>query len=554
MKKLLFLMAAVSMLLTGCNSSGKCAVRSGDDPVDTPYTDKLDFAQKDSLEGKKFAGSDSSTLDHYGYVTLRSVTDGDTANFTQAGYVDASKALVSIKTRFLGINTPESTAKVEPWGKKASNFTKKILTAAQEKADEETAATGKTVYNIALITDVNVFGERDSSGNRWLAFIWYRKDSSSKWRNLNLELVEQGYSRNQNFLDSHICNYRSAFEKAAAKAEKCGYRVYGEEDTDYDYKSTTYEYSLWGIIHHYDEIGITDEGSSGYQLIVTALVVGIQGDNMFLRDVLIDEEQYAAEGESAKYTGLYAYAGYNSALCSTLQNASKKYGGDGTGVGLVVRFYCRATTYSGNVQLSDLKTSSTGKTAFRILTETNFDTYKESLKWSHKYQSGELTYADLNKDITPVSIDGSTIDPANRTDECYYTDLLNYQYNWVKVDVTIRAVSTSTDDDQESVMQRKASGEQYWYKQGTDTKAYTVYAYITGKDGAKILTNLRIDATLSPYISPARFGTDDAFDVNSSESPVGKTFTVTGYLARYFEKFQIQLGNNYANYNYIQDK
>ena len=558
-KKLTFILSLFAMALSACNGGGskKCETPIGDELHATPLTDKLDFAQKDSLEGAKFAGHEGEQLDHYGYVTLRSVTDGDTANFVQEGYVDAANAYVTIKTRFLGVNTPESTAKVEPWGKKASNFTKHVLTEAQAIADQETASSGQKVYNIALITDADPekFGERDSSGNRWLAFVWYRLGSTSKWRNLNLELVEQGYSRNQNFTDSNICNYRQAFEKAGENAEKCGYRVNGQVDKDYDYTATTYEYSLWGVIHHFSEIGITEEGSSGYQLIVTALVVGIQGDSLYLRDVLIDEEQHEAEGENARYAGLYAYAGFNSALCSTLQNASERYGGDGTGVGLIVRFYCRATMYSGNVQLSDLKTSSTGKTAFRIITEQNFDTYKASFSWSHISNTRDLTYADLNKNTTPIEIDTSTIDTAHSSDDCYYTDLLAYQYQWVKVDLVIRSVSPATDDDQESArdVNRSSTGE-YWYKPTTDSKAYTIYAYMVGKDGNKVFTNVRIDNSLTPYPAPALFGTSDEFDCTSDKSPVGKTFTFTGYLARYFEKFQIQLGNNYSSYNYIVAK
>ena len=139
------------------------------------------FAQKDQLEGKKFAGFEGTSYDHVGYVSLRSCTDGDTANFVQDGYVDEFGAYVTIKTRFLGVNTPESTAKVQPWGKKASLFTKGVLEAAQAKADEESAAAGKKIYNIALINSPKTFEEKDSSGGRWLAFIWYRKSSTEKW-------------------------------------------------------------------------------------------------------------------------------------------------------------------------------------------------------------------------------------------------------------------------------------------------------------------------------------------------------------------------------------
>ncbi|MCR5505711.1 MAG: thermonuclease family protein [Bacilli bacterium] len=563
-KKILLILTTAAMLLAGCGGSSKvdCSALSNGS---TPVTDSLKFAQADALEGKKFAGDEGTTLDHYGLVHLRSCTDGDTANFTQDGYVDASKSLVTIKTRFLGVNTPESTAKVEPWGKKASLYTKHILEAA------EADAVKNNTKNIALITDANVFGERDSAGNRWLAFVWYRPTATSQWKNLNLELVELGYSKNQLFEDSSMCNYRSSFEKAEANAIKCGLKVHGETDKDYDYTATTYEYSLWGVIHHYNEIGITDEGSSGYQLIVTAMVVGMAGDNLYLRDVLIDQEQYEKEGEDAQLAGLYAYAGFNSALCSTLQAASEMYGYDGTGVGLVIRFYCRATTYSNNVQLSDLKTGTTGKTALKIITADNFATQKfsngtyakDGLQWSHAYnEKGEdLTFADLTTSTESIAIDTDSISTQNGNEDNLYPDFLAYQYQWVDTEVEIRSVTTAEDDDQDSSGLVDRASNKYWAKFGTDGKSCTIYAKIAVSDGYAYV-NLRVDGTLNPYPGPARFwkgASEDydketsIFDCESEDSPVGHKFHVTGYLARYFNKYQIQLGNNYNGYNYIVD-
>ena len=53
-------------------------------------------------------------------VKLVKCIDGDTAEFTNIG-----------KTRFLLIDTPESTTKVEPYGKKASNYTCNVLKKAK---------------------------------------------------------------------------------------------------------------------------------------------------------------------------------------------------------------------------------------------------------------------------------------------------------------------------------------------------------------------------------------------------------------------------------------
>ena len=550
-KRLILLLLASTMMLPGCKGSQKChGLPTGDDILPTPYTDKLKFAQEDKLEGARFASDseDSSSFEHYGYVTLRSCTDGDTANFVQEGYVDESKNYITIKTRFLGVNTPESTAKVEPWGKRASLFTKHILEDAQAKADEESAG-GKKVYNIALITDPATMGERDSAGNRWLAFVWYRKSSSDKWRNLNLELVEQGYSKNQLFIDSKVCDYRKSFEAAGKQAEKCGYRVNGEEDDKFDYTTSVYESSLWGVIHHFDDLGISDDGKSGVQLVVTALVVGIQGDNMYLRDVALDEEQYELEGPDAQLAGMYAYAGYNTALCSTLQNYTKKYEMNDYGIGLVVRFFCRASSYSGNYQLTDVKTGSSGTKAFRAIVPDNFEKYKDSLSWSHEYKNNpNFKFADLHTNVDPIEIKSSDLDRTKTDKDGYVEGLAALQYQWVKVNMTIRQVTPSTDDDQDSSAGFKADvNDPYWYKPASDPKAYTVYAYITDKNGEKIYTNIRIDASLNPTVSHAFWGAESQYDL----TPVGKTFSVTGYLAKYFDKFQIQLANNYLPYNYV---
>ena len=564
LKKLLFI-PILAMLITGCQNGNNgdktgssncdsCLVRQGDDKdkdLPTPITDSLKFAQANELDGKKFAGPNENAVDHLGYVSLKSCTDGDTANFEQDDYLDEYGNTVSIKTRFLGVNTPESTAKVEPWGKKASLFTKHKLEEAQADADKKSTA-NKKVYNIALINHPSAtsFEIKDSSGGRWLAFIWYRPTTESDWRLLNLELVEQGYSRNQLFTDDAVCNYRSYFEAAEEKNVECKYRVYGEIDEGYDYEEKTYEYSLWKITNDFQNIGISDTGSSGVVLCVTALVVGIQGDNMFLRDVLLDKEQ--VEKGDNKLAGLYCYAGYNSSVCSLLQNASKKYNMDGTGVGLIVRFFCRATSYNGNVQLSDLKSTTTGKKGFKALNESTFANYAEELKWSSVYeQNGTVTYADLNKEPKTVRLDPATIsdydDP--KTTDILHDDLAPYQYQFVDTEVTIRSVNSS--DKEEDGSSSGTGG--YWYKGNANDKSYTVYATINGKDGAKLYTNLRIDNSLFPFVEAATFGTSNASDLTGPNSPVNTKWHVTGYMALYFGKFQILLPNNYELLNYLHE-
>ena len=494
--KRLLLIPILAMILAGCGTKGNpssssgdesgCIVRQGEaanELLSTPVTDAFKFKQADQLEGKRFAGKDGEQFDYMGYVSLRSCTDGDTAIFVQEDYKDEFGAYISIKTRFLGINTPESTAKVEPWGKKASLFVKKTLESAQADADSKSTET-KKVFNIALINNPagGKFEAKDSSGGRWLAFIWYRPNTTADWRLLNLEVCEQAYSRNQLFDDDDVCNYRPEFVKAEERNQGCGYRVYGEIDPDYDYEEKPYQHSIWHVIHHFEEIGISDTGSSGVQLIITALVVGIQGDNMFLRDVFFDAEQ-VEKGDNT-LAGLYVYSGYNSSVCSLLQNASKSQGLGDDGVGVVVRFYCRATMYSGNVQLSDLKYSTTGKKGFKTITAKNFATYQAEFAWAAEYEEkgAALSFEDMHRDITPLVLDPD--------------DVPSYQYQFVTAEVTIRAVTNSEMVDEDG----GETSQTYWYKGNANDSSYTVYAYLTAKDGSKVLTNLRVDTSLYPFI------------------------------------------------------
>jgi micrococcal nuclease len=90
---------------------GKLEPSSG--PVDennipTPYTDSLKLTA--NYVGKNFSN------DGIGEVKLANSTDGDTAIFK-----DNNR---NITVRFNGVNTPESTYKLEPWGVAASKFTK----------------------------------------------------------------------------------------------------------------------------------------------------------------------------------------------------------------------------------------------------------------------------------------------------------------------------------------------------------------------------------------------------------------------------------------------
>lgn len=187
---------------TGCDISGGTTGNGGNSNVNsenytflTPYTDttKLDVA----WEGKDFIE------DGVGQVTYSQGVDGDTSIFKINGK--------NITTRYLGVNTPESTYRVDPWGFAASRFTKGVLASAT---------------TIVLVAE----GERTDSNGRYLAWVWYRTSETSDFRLLNLEIVENAYSVGK-AVGTH---YSDLFQEAEKTVRNLGYRVWGETDRSYD--------------------------------------------------------------------------------------------------------------------------------------------------------------------------------------------------------------------------------------------------------------------------------------------------------------------------------
>lgn len=108
-------------------------------------------------------------------ATVKSYIDGDTTHF----YVDKSVCEDGIlKARYLAINTPESTGRVEPWGKAAAKFTRSRL----EKATSIILESDNNKWNI------------DSTGERHLVWVWYKTSENEDYCNLNLEILQEGYA------------------------------------------------------------------------------------------------------------------------------------------------------------------------------------------------------------------------------------------------------------------------------------------------------------------------------------------------------------------------
>ncbi|MCH5172363.1 MAG: thermonuclease family protein [Erysipelotrichales bacterium] len=495
-KKIFVFFASALLLLTGCgggSSSNSTPVDStpnstlGPEDLNTEQTDKLKLQR--SYENKNFIE------DGIGVATFRSHTDGDTTNW----WIGTEK----IKMRYLGVNTPESTAKIEPWGLAASDYTNSKTSKAKL---------------IVLENDVEAFGQKDNNGTRYLGFVWYSMSGDpADLRLLNLELVELGYSLNQLQIRSELCPYYEYFVAAENHARACHAKIHGELDISFDYTKSVYNITIYELRKNYYSYGKVeannDEGlpaSSGKQLRIKALVVGMIGDNMVLRDLVLDAND---QDEGDMLASIYAYAGYNTSLAGSVK------------VGDVVQFYCRATKFNGTMQLSDLQTSFIDRSKpFKVLTHLDGPTE-------------EYPQADLQ----PYEMDTSKFNTAFKNDT-RYGDFEKYAYEFVKTRVTIRTIESGDYDEDGNLIE----GTEFtgYYKQD-DNRNYTCYGnsqayYHSNTYGDQWLTlNLRVDGSAYPRIEPEFF-------------QVGHTYECYGYLAPYFDKYQLMLFNN-TNASYVVD-
>ncbi len=108
-------------------------------------------------------------------ATVKSYIDGDTTHFYVEKSADFPEGVV--KARYLAIDTPESTGRLEEWGKTAAAFTKSTL---------------KNAVAIMLESDTGVWN-MDNNG-RHLLWIWYKPTADAEWRNLNIEILQSGYA------------------------------------------------------------------------------------------------------------------------------------------------------------------------------------------------------------------------------------------------------------------------------------------------------------------------------------------------------------------------
>ncbi|MDD3831409.1 MAG: thermonuclease family protein [Clostridia bacterium] len=147
-------------------------------------------------------------------VTVKTYIDGDTTHF----YVPTSIAESgTLKARYLAINTPECSGKVEEYGKMAAKFTKEKLSSAT------------SIYIESDDTSWNL----DSTGYRHLVWVWYKTADSDVFRNLNIEILQNGLARASSSANNR---YGTTCMSAIAQSKLFKYNLYsGLPDPNFYY-------------------------------------------------------------------------------------------------------------------------------------------------------------------------------------------------------------------------------------------------------------------------------------------------------------------------------
>lgn len=367
-------MKFLSLLLLLCIVIG-CVVS-----CDNNTTDNETETEGEQLEWVDYASQakldmSSSTIKQE--VSVKQFIDGDTTHFNVPTSVVSNGIL---KARYLAINTPESTGQIEEWGKAASNYTKSALSKA---------------VSIIIESD-NGTWNADSTGGRYLVWVWYKTASDTEYRNLNLEILQSGLAIASNSANNR---YGELCMKAIDQAKAHKLYVYsGESDPDFYYGSAI-ELTIKELI-------INPDYYLGKDVAFEGVISKNDGGSIYV-------EQY--NEETNMYHGISVYYGYNFNGMSLLTvgnririvGSMQYYEAGGTYQISDLKYDMMNPTAADNIQLI----SKDNEAAYVLTTPETFITQKISVSYIDEQEEErikEMSYAQLALSTT-ISMNDLTV-------------------------------------------------------------------------------------------------------------------------------------------------
>lgn len=246
------------------NSDGICDKCGAKVDTDVP-SEPVDYVSQLKLD------MNSSTKKQE--VTVKNYVDGDTTHFNVPKSVSETGVL---KARYLAINTPESTGKIEDYGHTASRFTKAKL---------------KSAVSIIVESDDNKWNI-DFTGSRFLVWVWYKPAEGAEYRNLNLEILQEGLAIASNTANNR---YGTTCTKALDQAKKLKLYVFSGVADPEVYRGEAIEITLKELrtnIEDYKDKVVAFEGNS----------IRFYNNGVYLQDY---------DAETDMYYGIYCYYGFS---------------------------------------------------------------------------------------------------------------------------------------------------------------------------------------------------------------------------------------------------
>ncbi len=292
-KAILAIFATLS--LSGCNRSSSPSF--------------IDYSEDEAVRLQLDYSGHDFYADGVGQVTLKTPIDGDTAHFYPVVTTTSNKI---IKARFWGIDTPESTGRIQEWGKAASNYTKEKLQEANENGTI-VVSTAREDYGVP---------SADSTGERYVSLIWINLDTKNApmedLRLLNLMIVQEGFSYVKNVSD--IPDYVDIFVAAEKQASAFKLHLWSDEkDPLYNYGAyeTT---SLLDLKHNIEKVMEGEELSEeesleGANVRIVGTVAGLSDGTMYLQNFYTVDEGGNGNvinpysGEAGEYAGVNIFCG-----------------------------------------------------------------------------------------------------------------------------------------------------------------------------------------------------------------------------------------------------
>ena len=287
---------------SGDSSNNSSGPRQGDE-------NWVDYTKADAVKlALDYKGHDFYR-DGIGQVTLKTAIDGDTAHFNPA--VTTTSSLI-IKSRYYGIDTPESTGRIQPWGQPASDFNKAKLKAANENG------------TIVVSTARSDYGapEYDSTGERFVSLIWINETKKNadytELYLLNLAIVQEGYSWVKNVQDMPA--YADTFYAAETQAKNYKLRLFsGEAEATFptgDYINTSL-LDLKVATENYIKDKNYSSPLDGQKVRIRGTVAGYSNGTMYLQSYFeeSDSEDIRGEGKGiagGEYAAINVFCGMSS--------------------------------------------------------------------------------------------------------------------------------------------------------------------------------------------------------------------------------------------------